>query len=81
MNERTKAHNPQATIVAARALLGDAESVTDAKSLRCLGYAAVFASAVGREVDILRGMHEAAVEAGQMELAAALEACIETVEG
>jgi hypothetical protein len=81
MPEQTKKpHDFGKACQAARAILGPAEGA-DASDARAMGFAAFFAAEPDKEHFILRGMLEAAREAGQDRLTSALVAAIRDYDG
>lgn len=69
---KTKTHDPNLAIVAARAVLADAETVGDPAVLRAAGEAMFYTATVGEEREILRGMLKAARACGSEGAVAAL---------
>jgi hypothetical protein len=77
---RSRIEDKERTILASRAVLSDVESVHDADMLRAIGFAGLFASAKGKEVEILIGMRDAARDAGEMIFAEILSDAIERIQ-
>jgi hypothetical protein len=72
--------DPHIAVIAARAILSEQEMVSDPTCLRAIGYAAFYAAKPKAEIEILRGMHKAAQDAGETDFATALGAAIEALE-